>query len=125
VFLTADNIMVNMKCAELSGSVQKNGIEFKGSGFKYLFSLAGYHEANLTFYTFRKSGVKWGARCGAKDWQLKHTGRWNSCSRHFGNYIQAGILESNFFANTNGLDPIRKMWVYRPTTFLTLADPTI
>ena len=103
VYLDHSNRIVNILYDEYSSILRR------------LFSLAGYR--GLKPYTIRKFSVKWGARCGAKDWHLKNTGRWQKTSSHFHAYVQEGISESEQYCSNGKIDEIRKLWVYRPTTF--------
>ena len=103
VYLDQSNRIVNILYDEYSSILRRP------------LSLAGYR--GLKPYTIRKFSVKWGARCGAKDWHLKNTGRWQKTSSHFHAYVQEGISESEQYCSNGKIDEIRKLWVYRPTTF--------
>ena len=73
-------------------------------------SAAGYDTKRFRPYTFRKTGVKWAARCGGQDYDLKNTGRWKSTSsEHFHTYIQEGRSKRDIFGNSNEIDPIRSI----------------
>jgi hypothetical protein len=90
--------------------------------FKVIFKNARL-PPETSLYIFRKTGAKWAARCGAKEWQIKNTGRWYRTSRHFHSYIEAGVYESELKSMDAQIDIIRTFWVYKPTCFLTrLAD---
>ena len=78
---------------------------------------AGYNPAHFRAYTFRKSGTKCGARCGAAEWDLKNTGRWKNRSEHFFSYIEEGGSEKDMYQKGNTADPIRSLWVYKPTSY--------
>ena len=80
------------------------------------FDAAGFHGA--TAYSIRKSGCVWAARCGAKTWQLKNAGRWCHGSTSYDVYIVAGINTSELATREGAEDPIRKMWVWHPTSVL-------
>lgn len=90
---------------------------------KRMFVAAGY--PTLTAYTFRKTGCKWGARCGAADWMLKNTGRWTKTSQHFYCYIEEGLGDRRLATMGGRWDRIRSMWVYKPTTFHTEIAPEL
>ena len=77
------------------------------------FLIAGFGGARL--YIIRKSATKWAARCNAVSWVIMAAGRWKESSRHFLRYIQSGILEGIDYSRDPREDPIRKIWVFKPT----------
>ena len=81
-----------------------------------MWTAAGYNGA--TGYTPRKSGCIWAARCGAKTWQMKNAGRWCDGSASFDCYVVAGLTVSELATKGGVDDPIRKMWVWHPTSVI-------
>ena len=136
-FNNEGNIMQTSHCAKMSNRKGTNYTVYLDSSgeivnlsykkysriLKRIFEKAGY--SNLTPYTIRKFSVKWGARCGAKDWQLKNTGRWYVVSRHFHIYVQQGHIEEETATTHGKVDEIRKLWVYRPTSFHKVMHPEL
>ena len=76
---------------------------------------AGYAAEDCKLYLIRKSACKWAARCGGAEWAIKAGGRWKENSRHFSSYIQAGQLDGQSWLDKKDEDPIRKLWVFKPT----------
>lgn len=104
VYLDNFNMQVNFSYSALERMINKMHCN---AGFK-----------QLSMYSIRKTATKWGARCGAKEWHLKNTGRWTKTSTHFHFYVQEGQWESEMaLENGTEVDPIRLLWVYKPTTF--------
>ena len=57
---------------------------------------------------------------------FENTGRRYNTSKHFHAYVQEGLLESEVAIHEgNEIDPIRKLWVYRPTTYNTSKVPEL
>ena len=55
-----------------------------------------------------------------------YTSRWFKTSKHFHVYVQEGLLESEAaIEEGNKIDPIRLLWVYRPTTYHTAIVPEL
>ena len=52
-----------------------------------------------------------------KNVKCEFAGRWGSSSRHFATYMEEGINTYNLSRNTNEIDPIRKLWVWKPCNF--------
>ena len=104
VYLTDSNVVVNTSYTTFD------------QRFRTLFKLSGF--PTLSLYSFRKSGVKWAALCGAPDWALKNTGRWAKVSNHFYVYIEEGYRLGDLAKLNNSIHPIRRFWVYKPTTFV-------
>ena len=80
-----------------------------------LFAAAGY--ATCTTHTLRCSAAQWAARCGARDAQIKATGRWSDTSNSYHRYIQAGIQDRDKWESLRQEDPIRKIWVFHPAVW--------
>ena len=79
--------------------------------------MCGY--PGLSLHSFRKSGVKWAALCGAPDWAIRKTGRWEILSEKYYVYIEEGVSLRELSSQSGSIHPIRKMWVYKPTTTTT------
>ena len=84
---------------------------------KDIFNRAGLIYHGLTPYTIRKSACKWAVRCGAQDYDLKNTGRWTESSAHYMKYVQKGRAMKNYYSSMRAIDNIRRIWVFKPTTF--------
>ena len=62
------------------------------------------------------------SQCGAKECAIRFAGRWGSSSRHFATYMDEGINTYNLSRNENEIDPIRKLWVWKPCNFGDTVD---
>ena len=62
------------------------------------------------------------SQCGAKECEIRFAGRWGSSSRHFATYMGEGINTYNLSRNENEIDPIRKLWVWKPCNFGDTVD---
>ena len=62
------------------------------------------------------------SQCGAKECEIRFAGRWGSSSRHFATYMEEGINTYNLSRNENEIDPIRKLWVWKPCNFGDTVD---
>jgi hypothetical protein len=72
----------------------------------------GYDVKEFRPYSFCKSAVKWGARCGGQDFDMKNTGRWTtSTSDHFPSYVEEGRSERDIYTNTNQIDRVRYLFM--------------
>lgn len=85
---------------------------------KMFFVGAGVFDA--TTHSIRKSAAVWAARCGAEEYQIREAGRWNSGDTYM-IYVKSGKAIASLAASRKdgSLDPIRKIWVFHPTAFLT------
>ena len=85
---------------------------------KMFFNGANVSEAST--HSIRKSAAVWAARCGAEEYQIREAGRWNAGDTYLV-YVKSG-KELAALANSRkdgSMDPIRKIWVFHPTAFLT------
>ena len=78
--------------------------------------------ARVTPYSFRRSACVWSSQCGAKECEIRFAGRWSASSRHFSIYMEEGTNMYNLTRNENEIDPIRKMWVWKPCNFGDTVD---
>lgn len=85
--------------------------------------LAGYNRDDCKLYLIRKSATKWAARCGGVEWAIKAAGRWKENSKHFSSYIEAGQLDGQYWLDKKDEDPIRKLWVFKPTAVQECSVP--
>ena len=58
-----------------------------------LYKLPEYTYA--TPYSYRRSACVWSARCGAREFEIRFTGRWDCSSRHFSSYMEEEINMHN------------------------------
>ena len=49
---------------------------------------------------------------------MKNAGRWTDGSTSWNTYIVSGLLESEIATHEGREDPLRKMWVWHPTSLL-------
>ena len=49
----------------------------------------------------------------------------SSCSNHKVTYIQSGMDECNKYTEDPSKDPIRRIWVFRPTVFCATLTPVL
>ena len=123
----ADFKLANGQMCKVYLDANNNNVGFSyellSATFKRIFKLAGY--STLSLYVFRKTGAKWAARCGAQSWEIKNTGRWCRTSRHFDKYIEQGVIEKTMKTQNGHVDPIRNVWVYRPTSLHETINPFI
>jgi len=83
------------------------------------FVYAGGELAECTHHSIRRAFVKWGARCGGKENDIKVAGRWKTTSERFRQYWGEGqtTLASTLTmrsVNPNYVDPIYAVWVWEP-----------
>lgn len=101
--------------------------EMLSSHITPIMKLCGYEDEHCVLYVFRKSSCKWAARCGAQQHAIMAAGRWKESSKAFLDYIQAGQLDGATWVDSPEDDPIRKIWVFKPTAIMmcmtTLAVP--
>jgi hypothetical protein len=90
--------------------------------FSKLCMAIGY-ESLLSLHSVRKSACKWAARCGATMIMMKNTGRWRPDSNEWHVYIEEGLVDAEFYQESR--DPIRSIWVYRPTCVGAVAMPVL
>ena len=123
----ADFKLANGQMCKVYLDANNNNVGFSyellSATFKRIFKLAGY--STLSLYVFRKTGAKWAARCGAQSWEIKNTGRWCRTSRHFDKYIEQGVIEKTMKTQNGHVDPIRNVWVYRPTSLHETINPEL
>ena len=62
------------------------------------------------------------SQCGAKECEIRFDGRWGSSSGHFATYMEEGINTYNLSRNENEIEPIRKLWVWKPCNFGDTVD---
>ena len=87
-----------------------------------LFEYAGGELAECTHHSIRRACVKWAARCGASEHDIKRAGRWKHSSERFTQYWGDGqtsleeltIMRTN---NPNFVDPIYAVWRWQPIAF--------
>ena len=87
-----------------------------------LFEYAGGELAECTHHSIRRSCVKWAARCGGSEHDIKRAGRWKTSSERFAQYWGDGqtcledltIMRTN---NPNFVDPIYAVWRWQPIAF--------
>lgn len=87
-----------------------------------LFEYAGGELAECTHHSIRRACVKWAARCGASEHDIKRAGRWKTSSERFAQYWGDGqtsleelaIMRTN---NPNFVDPIYAVWRWKPIAF--------
>jgi hypothetical protein len=91
---------------------------------KQLFYNTGYSTAKP--YTIRKSSMKWAARCGGREWEIKCFSRHVSNSKSFYRYIEEGGQDAKQ-ATSSGTreDPIRRLWVFHPTVNHSFLDSSL
>jgi hypothetical protein len=89
---------------------------------RHLFVYAGGELEECTHHSIRRACVKWAARCGASEHDIKRAGRWKTSSERFAQYWGDGqtsleeleIMRTN---NPNFVDPIYAVWRWRPIAF--------
>jgi len=87
-----------------------------------LFVYAGGELADCTHHSIRRACVKWAARCGGSEHDIKRAGRWKTSSDRFAQYWGDGqtsleeleIMRTN---NANFVDPIYAVWRWQPIAF--------
>ena len=87
-----------------------------------LFEYAGGELAECTHHSIRRACVKWAARCGGSEHDIKRAGRWKTSSARFTQYWGDGqtsleeleIMRTN---NPNFVDPIYAVWRWQPIAF--------
>lgn len=75
------------------------------------FDVAGFQECSS--HSFRKSAVKWAARCHAQYHEVLNSGGWAVGSRHPMQYYEAGRVERDVYERCDE-DPVWTFWVYQP-----------
>lgn len=83
------------------------------------FVYAGGELAECTHHSIRRAFVRWAARCGGKEHDIKVAGRWKTTSKRFAQYWGEGqtTLASTLImrsVNANYVDPIYAVWVWEP-----------
>ena len=58
----------------------------------------------------------WAARCHARDFEIKVVGRWAALSHSYLIYVGKGRMSSNRATMNGGVDPITKLWMFKPCT---------
>ena len=87
-----------------------------------LFVYAGGELAECTHHSIRRACVKWAARCGSKEQDIKRADRWKSTSERFAEYCGDGqtkleeltLMRTN---NPNFVDPIYAVWRWQSIGF--------
>jgi hypothetical protein len=114
----------NIDSGPIFCAMNKTGTELnKGTNMLYS-SLTGmlervFNKTNVVGgspYTIRKSAVKWAARCGAREFEIRNVSR-HSGGANFMRYIEDGASQSSRYRNGSDEDPIRKLWVFHPCTW--------
>ena len=90
-----------------------------GKWTREAFVYAGGELAECTHHSIRRAFVKWGARCGGKEHDIKVAGRWKTTSQRFAQYWGEGqtTLTSTLImrsVNPNYVDPIYAVCVWEP-----------
>ena len=88
-----------------------------------LYKMPAY--LHVTPYSYRRSACVWGARCGAREYEIRFAGRWDGSSRHFSTYMEEGINLYNLGLNADEVDPIRNIWVWKACNFGETVDSVV
>jgi hypothetical protein len=88
-----------------------------GNWTREAFVYAEGELAECTHHSIRRAFVKWVARCGVKEHDIKVAGRWKTTSGWFAQYWGEGqtTLASTLLmqsVNPNFVDPINAVWVW-------------
>ena len=128
--VTIDQRTMNQWVCEKNDSQVHMSYDEFASTTKHLFNLIAElyqmpEYMSVTPYSYRRSACVWGARSGAREFEIRFAGRWDGSSRHFSAYMEEGFNLYNLSLNANELDPLRKLWVWKACNFGETVDSVV
>ena len=76
----------------------------------------GYHEKKgPTNHSIRRSAAQWAGRCGAREVDVRNTGRWKTMEELAKYMAQGAVDKIKAQRKVKGADPLRKIWWWQPT----------